>query len=184
MKVDFISTKKGQQYQTSMCYDCKNRNRNEIYVYKKTEKVPICKKCNIEKDWTRFFFNKKVNRHDTSKCYDCRNKERNDRRKIDEKYRISQNNRYIEWSKKQDRSDYNRNWSKQNRQHINDSRKNRQKNDIHCYIRESVRSRIGDCLRNYVKGSYKKTECSFKYIGCDMSMYVAWLEFNFDDKIN
>ena len=67
---------------------------------------------------------------------------------------------------------------------INNNKKNRQKNVIQCYLKESIRSRIADCLRNYIKGYYKKTKASLKYIGCDIETYIKWLEFNFVDDMS
>lgn len=179
----FYYNKKRQKYQTSWCYDCKNKKRNNEYVSKvlKKEQSLICKICKKEKDGSRFFYNNKTKRYETSKCYDCKNTERNERRKTDLVFKEAINNHYKKWAHNKDRSEYNREWAKKNRYHINTKRKERQKNNIHCYLRESIRSRISDCLRNYIKGKYNKTQASFKYLGCDIETYVAWLEFNFHD---
>lgn len=180
----FYFNKKRQKYQTSWCYDCKNKKRNEQYVSRKAEKNLICKQCNQERDGSRFFFNKRNNQYQTSKCYDCRNKHRNERRKHDVSFKQKENLRYEKWAQGKDRSEYNREWAKNNREHINAKRKERQRTNIHSYLRESIRSRIADCLRNYVKRKYKKTQASFQYLGCDIETYVAWLEFNFHDGMN
>lgn len=180
----FYFDKKKQKHSTSWCYDCKNKNRNEKYIHKKKVlDILICKKCNLEKDKSRFFYNKKT-KHYLRKCYDCKNDERNERRKSNKEFREKERDRYNKWATNKDRSEYNKEWNKNNRKHINEKRRERQKNVIQCYLRESIRSRIADCLKNYVKGHYKKTQASLKYIGCDIETYIKWLEFNFDENMS
>jgi len=180
----FYFNKKRGRFQTSWCYDCKNKNRNEKYISKKKESCDfICIKCNLQKDQSRFFYNKKT-KHYLKKCYDCKNNERNERRRIDYEFRQKERDRYKQWVEDKDRSEYNKEWSRNNRTRINNNKKNRQKNVIQCYLKESIRSRIADCLRNYIKGYYKKTKASLKYIGCDIETYIKWLEFNFVDDMS
>jgi len=50
-----------------------------------------------------------------------------------------------------------------------------------CQLRSLISTRIYECLRRY---DSKKQHSSIKYLGCDITHYKSWLEFQFDAQMS
>lgn len=116
--------------------------RKSKYIINETGRE--CSKCWVFKEWDLFNNDKKQKNWKTVACKDCRNKARDSWResyiwqiktknyrilkRADPNYREKENLRYKERRQKTDRSDYDREYKRKNRDHILELRRQREEN--------------------------------------------------------
>ena len=126
------------------------------------EIINVCKYCELSKSINEFdtYKNQKTEKiYVRNRCIDCR-------KKYDIEYH-KQN--------KEKKSQY----TKDNREKINERRKKRFENDSNYKIIEYTRARIRDALKNNAKKTKTK-----ELLGCTIDELKAFLEFQFDENMS
>lgn len=164
-------TSSGNKSYERKCKKCSTKKTTEIdeimNLYDALYK--ICIDCNISKSVTEF----KKNSHGY-KTYECR---------CTTCYKIYHDKYYIKNKESilVKSIEYRKHYEKrpETRIKINERMRLRYKNDIEFKILDNIRSRIKSALK-----SNKKDSKSIEFLGCSMSEFIKWIEYQFNDKMS
>jgi hypothetical protein len=122
----------------------------------------------------------------SSRCKECTKKQNKEYSKnnpeiiknIRKKYNTNNVDKITEYSKNYDSRESQKKFYLKNKQKYFNYKKNRRKNDPIFALTENVRKRIYNCLKN------SSIPQKNKYLGCEISDYVVYLENQFNDNMN
>lgn len=134
----------------------------------------VCTKCYVEKALESFSFRNVASGKQFEQCKECTNK-------YAKKYRtenalaIKQKNQ--QWYEKSGR-EWKQNYEVINKERINQTHRDRYQNDVQFRLKRILRSRFQRVMKSTC------CESSMQLLGCPLSYFKKWLEYQFDPQIS